>query len=331
MLRLLRPAARCSYAAALWTGAAPASAPAFRLSLARSSGGAGAQLTRSSARSRLQSTLGYQQQPKPPASTLAIAAAAGLGVLGLGLAGGMIASGAPVGTTVTQYRDDLWPQYVRDRVGSTFVAFGSGLGMTAAAAFVAHRQGTVYRLMLQRPGMFLAGSLVATIGSMLVTHATPKENKPLKYGSFALFNTCVGLSLAPVALMGGPLVARAAAYTGGVVGSLALVAANSPSDKYLWMAGPLAMGLGAVVVASLGGYFFPAAAAAPMLHKVSVYGGLAVFSGFTLYDCSRIVAQARALPPGAYDAINSSISIYLDTINVFVRIVDVLGHRDRRR
>jgi len=50
----------------------------------------------------------------------------------------------------------------------------------------------------------------------------------------------------------GPLVARAALYTAGVVGGLTLTAACAPSEKYLHMSGPLSLGLGVVLVASLG-------------------------------------------------------------------------------
>ena len=46
--------------------------------------------------------------------------------------------------------------------------------------------------------------------------------------------------------------ARAALYTAGVVGGLTLTAACAPSEKYLAMSGPLSLGLGVVVVASLG-------------------------------------------------------------------------------
>ena len=50
----------------------------------------------------------------------------------------------------------------------------------------------------------------------------------------------------------GPLVARAALYTAGVVGALSLTAACAPSEKYLYMSGPLSLGLGVVFVASIG-------------------------------------------------------------------------------
>ena len=41
-------------------------------------------------------------------------------------------------------------------------------------------------------------------------------------------------------LMGGPIVLKAAALTAVVVGSLTAVAACAPSDKFLYMGGPLA-------------------------------------------------------------------------------------------
>ena len=53
-------------------------------------------------------------------------------------------------------------------------------------------------------------------------------------------------------LYSGPLVARAALYTAGVVGGLSLTAACAPSEKYLYMSGPLSLGLGVVFVSSIG-------------------------------------------------------------------------------
>lgn len=50
----------------------------------------------------------------------------------------------------------------------------------------------------------------------------------------------------------GPLAARAAMYTAGVVGGLSLTAACAPSEKFLHWGGPLSLGLGVVFVASIG-------------------------------------------------------------------------------
>ena len=53
-------------------------------------------------------------------------------------------------------------------------------------------------------------------------------------------------------LLGGPLVLRAAAVTGGVIGALSLTAACAPDGKFLTWGGPLAIGLGGVCMACLG-------------------------------------------------------------------------------
>ena len=50
----------------------------------------------------------------------------------------------------------------------------------------------------------------------------------------------------------GPLAARAAVYTAGVVGGLTLTAACAPSERFLHWSGPLSLGLGVVFVASIG-------------------------------------------------------------------------------
>ena len=62
----------------------------------------------------------------------------------------------------------------------------------------------------------------------------------------------IGTLIAPLMLLGGPLVLRAAAITGGVVGALSLTAASAPDGKFLTWGGPLAIGLGGVCMACLG-------------------------------------------------------------------------------
>lgn len=44
-------------------------------------------------------------------------------------------------------------------------------------------------------------------------------------------------------------------YTAGVVGGLSAVAVCAPSDKFLNMGGPLAIGLGVVFASSIGKYY----------------------------------------------------------------------------
>lgn len=62
----------------------------------------------------------------------------------------------------------------------------------------------------------------------------------------------MGAVIAPLTLLGGPLMVRAAWYTAGIVGGLSTVAMCAPSEKFLNMGGPLAVGVGVVFASSLG-------------------------------------------------------------------------------
>jgi len=61
--------------------------------------------------------------------------------------------------------------------------------------------------------------------------------------------------------------------------------------------------------------------------RIWLYGGLAVFGGFTLYDVQKILRNARMVQAGRgrKDVVNESISLELDFINIFIRMVQILG------
>ena len=61
-----------------------------------------------------------------------------------------------------------------------------------------------------------------------------------------------------------------------------------------------------------------------------MYGGLVLFGGYLLYDTQKIIHHAENMP--YYDPVNMSIGIYLDTINIFIRILYLLaGSNNRKR
>lgn len=67
----------------------------------------------------------------------------------------------------------------------------------------------------------------------------------------------LGAVVAPLCFLGGPILTRAALYTGGVAGGLSAIAVCAPSDKFLYLSGPLAIGLGLVMASSLAGMWLP--------------------------------------------------------------------------
>lgn len=231
----------------------------------------------------------------------------------------------------------VWPQYVRDRIQTTYLYFGSSIALTAGSAVAAFRSPVMMRMLTKNSFLSIGATMVAMIGSGMLVQSLPyKPGFGTKQLAWMAHTAILGACVAPICFIGGPILMRAAWYTAGVVGGLSTVAACAPSDKFLNLGGPLAIGLGVVFASSLGSMFLPPTGALGAgLYSISLYGGLLLFSGFLLYDTQRIVRKAETHSPYAvipYDPINASMSIYLDTLNIFIRIATILaGGGNKRR
>lgn len=131
------------------------------------------------------------------------------------------------------------------------------------------------------------------------------------------------------------LIARAGLYTMAMMGSIAFVGATAKQDKYLYIGGPLLAGLAVVVVSGLAPMVLPVTAVRTLAvtENLWLYGGLAVFGGFTLYDVQKVLYHARMAEQGLMrrDAVNESISLELDFLNIFIRMVQILMMQQGRR
>ncbi|XP_026681467.1 growth hormone-inducible transmembrane protein-like [Diaphorina citri] len=109
------------------------------------------------------------------------------------------------------------------------------------------------RLVSGNSMLAMFGSIALLMGSgMLVQSLEYKPGFGAKQIAWALHSALVGAVVAPICFIGGPVLIRAAWYTAGIVGGLSTVAACAPSDKFLTMGGPLAIGLGVVFASSIG-------------------------------------------------------------------------------
>jgi len=261
---------------------------------------------------------------------LAGGAAVGLGALcfyGLGMTG--------TGENTLE-RSHLWPEYVRQRIKDTYLYFGSSIAISAASAVAVFRSPTIMNLVTRNGWMSILATFAVMIGSGMLAQSIPYEpGFGAKQLAWMAHTAILGAVIAPLCFVGGPILVRAACYTAGVVGGLSTVAVCAPSDKFLYMGGPLAIGLGVVFASSLAGMWLPPTTALGAgLYSVSLYGGLLLFSGFLLYDTQRVVRRAESYPLYAarpYDPINAATSIYMDTLNIFIRIVTLLAGGGSRR
>lgn len=233
-------------------------------------------------------------------------------------------------------RQVMWEPYVKERIRDTYVYFGGSIVATAASAAAIFRSPAAMNLVMRQGWVALGVTIVAMIGSGMVARSLPYQEAPsAKQLAWLVHCAVIGAVVAPVCLMGGAIVTRAAWYTAGMVGGLSTVAACAPSDKFLNWGGPLAMGLGVVFCASLGTMFLPPQSAMGAgLASVAIYGGLVLFGMFLLYDTQKIIHRAERHPVGygapPFDPVNASMGIYMDTINIFIRIATILGMNKRK-
>lgn len=220
-------------------------------------------------------------------------------------------------------RDSL-TAYESNFLNQTFTYLGAGLGIVAASSYGLHRTNFSYRIMRANPWLVIGVSLVASVGSMMAVFSTPPENTGQKMFWWTAFNIAQSATLAPLFFFSPALLARAGLYTAGLVGSLCYVGATARSDKYLYIggkqttvvcrncarsyymlhiAGPLFAGLCVVALSSLAPLILPVGTAAlAATQGISLYGGLAVFGGFVLYDTQKVLEHSRLAEQGVIPA-----------------------------
>lgn len=260
-------------------------------------------------------------------------AVAGASVLGMG---SLCYYGLGLSNEVGAYEKSMiWPDYVKTRIRDTYLYFGGSVALTAASAMAVARTPAIMNLLSKFP-------IATGLGGMAVAFCCIQALRSIPYqkgfGSKQLtwMALCgvVGTSIAPLYFIGGPLLMRAAWYTAGVVGGLSTVAACAPSEKFLSLGGPLAMGFGVVLAASVGSMFLPPTAAlGASLYSISLYGGLVLCGGLLLFDTQRIIKQAETpdyYGTRTYDPVSNSVSIYLSAVNIFIRIAIHLFNGKRK-
>jgi len=239
-------------------------------------------------------------------------------------------AGTIVATNVFLNREtrDGLSEAERSYLNESFQYTGGGLLFTALAARSFFKSGAAVRIMSANPWLVIGVSLVGSIGTMWGAMSVSPERPLLKHALWLGFNGFQAATLSPLFFLSPALLGRAALYTCGVVGSLSYVGATAKNDTYLYMGGPLLAGVTVVALSTLAPLALPLGVRGLAISEaVSLYGGLAVFSGCVLYDTQKILHNARMAEAGAItrDPIREAIGLELDAINIFIRLVQVLA------
>lgn len=203
----------------------------------------------------------------------------------------------------------------------TSVAFIKKTYQLLAASMIAAAAGAYvtmpYAEAIQQYKWFLFGFQLF----MLFVGLGMTRNKPgLNLVALFVFTFTTGVSLVPllasiIGMGNGAMIGNAFLMTSVLFGALSLFAINSKSDFSSW-GKPLFIVLIVVIIASLVNAFL---LHSPMMHIVITAGILLLFGIFTIYDTQNIVN-------GAYDSeVDAAISLYLDFLNMFTAILQLLG------
>jgi modulator of FtsH protease len=215
---------------------------------------------------------------------------------------------------IPQQRQSLATVSTGGLLGQVLAITGAGFLITAATTYLTAS--------LALPtGVSFAAMLVGFL--FLLAISGTRRNPALSLVMFYLFAACEGVGIGPVvssyARLDGPGVVLDAASTTGL-GMLVLAAiVYLTSFDYRRLSG---IAFGALIVLVIAGLV---SAFTHFLHPgVYAWLTLAVFTLLVLVDFSRIRAGG-----GGQSAVELATSIYLDSINIFLALLQIFGMRSR--
>lgn len=212
------------------------------------------------------------------------------------------------------------------RTRDTLMYFTGSIGITSlAVAGMLRSQRILAASNNLLPLLLTIPASIFCMWQMATTPDTP-QNSAYRHLLYLGFNGCIAFSLVPIISFSELVVVRDAfLLTSGCFAGLGLVASNARDDAFLGMSGFLGAGLGAIAAVGLANIFLQSNA----LFNVWLYGGLALFLGLTLYDMKEVQNRARRSP--YFDPMTQSLGVYLDFVNIFVRLLMILGNRKNNR
>jgi len=166
------------------------------------------------------------------------------------------------------------------------------------------------------------GSLIfAIIGTIM---AVRSQNPVISFVGYMLVAVPLGLILGPVvALYTEASVARIFVLTTSVVVVLGVIGATIPRSLEswgAWLTGGLLILLGGLVLMPLLGLMgVPVGGALTALD----WFGVILFGGYVIFDLNR----AMRIPYTLDNSIDAAVAIYLDVVNIFIRLLALLGDR----
>ena len=216
---------------------------------------------------------------------------------------------------------------LRDYMLRIYNYMASALALTGIVAYVAAMGGrdSFIAHIYHTPLMWLV--ILAPFGLvMLLSFGIQRLSAPAAQGIFWVYAALMGLSLSTIFLVyTGESIARVFFITAGTFAAMSFYGYTTRRDLSQFGAF-LFMGLIGIVIASLVNLFVGSSALA---FAISVIGVL-VFTGLTAYDTQTIKEmyyEGDGYEMAAKKSIMGALRLYLDFVNLFMMLVQLLGVR----
>jgi FtsH-binding integral membrane protein len=215
---------------------------------------------------------------------------------------------------------------LRDYMLRIYNYMASGLALTGIIAY-AFAQSGMYASVAQTPLIWLI--ILAPLGLVMwLSYGINRMNANTAQALFWVFAAAMGLSLASIFLrFTGESIARVFFITAGTFAAMSVYGYTTKRD--LSQIGSfLMMGLIGIIIASVVNIFLASSA---LQFAISVIG-VVVFVGLTAWDTQRIKEsyyeyQYADGQTAGKQAIMGALTLYLDFINLFVMLLQLLGAR----
>ena len=188
------------------------------------------------------------------------------------------------------------------------------IGLMINAAMAQFLPASAFEIMYEYPWAVLIGFLVAAFGSVFVIYKS--DNPAVSFAGFVVLSAAFGyLVAATVQSYTDTTVTRAFMLTAAI--SLAMVvAATIVPNVFARMGTALFAALIITLIAEVGMVFFT--------HSDPIafdYIFVIIFALYIGYDWQK----AQAYPPTLDNAVDSAADIYVDIVNLFIRLLAILG------
>lgn len=220
--------------------------------------------------------------------------------------------------------DDATPATMGRRAYLLAVTGFTAVGV-AVSAMAAQWAGSTIRLATMGGWGMLGFTLVLFLIALGATWVAASNTDPLISGvAFFVLAIAFGVLLSPVvALYTAASVAKILALTTMLVIGLGLIGAFIPQGLSSW--GMPLLGLLLLLIVGQFGVLFLGMLGVPVTGAMTALDwlGLVLFSAMVIFDLNR----ALRIPYTLDNAIDSAMAVYLDFINIFIRLLSLFGQK----